>query len=86
MGSDDADFETTSRLIKWYIVMSDDAVSKTLLDEELAPQMIELSKQFYQEAKKILTDNVVLLQKVADELTEKDVLSRDDVDKLVKAQ
>lgn len=86
MGSDDADFETASRLIKWYIVMSNDSVSKTLLDEELAPQMIELSKQFYQETKELLTDNVVLLQKVADELMEKDFLSRDDVDKFVKEQ
>lgn len=82
LGTERADFESANKLIKAYIVMSDKSLSKTLLDVELATQMIELSKEFYLEAKNILTDNMELLKAVSSKLIEIDTLRREDVQKL----
>lgn len=82
LGTERADFESANKLIKAYIVMSDKSLSKTLLDVELATQMIELSKEFYLEAKNILINNLELLKAVSDKLIEKNFLRREDVNKI----
>lgn len=45
----ESDFAKADRLLKDYIVLTDDTVSKTYLDVELADKMVAYSKQFYEE-------------------------------------
>lgn len=83
MGSNNADFETATRLIKAYIVMTNPNVSKTLLDVELAEEMIELSKMFYHESKDILSENQFMLSILSDELMKKSSMSKKEIVKIL---
>lgn len=68
MGTPASDFEKATILIKEYIVMTDDTVSKSMLDEELAEKVIAYSKQFYAEAETILAENKDMVEVLRNKL------------------
>ena len=86
MGTEGADFECATNLIKQYIVMTDPTVSKTLINEELSEKMIALSIQLYREAKDLLNQNRTKLDIIIDELMENNHLSEEDITKLLSKQ
>ncbi|MDE5995144.1 MAG: ATP-dependent Zn protease [Oscillospiraceae bacterium] len=84
MGSSESDFPSAVDWIKAYIVMTDPTVSKTLLNEELSAKIIAVSKNFYQEAKDILSKNKEMLVIISDELKNKDTLNKNEIIQLLK--
>lgn len=82
-GDENGDFTKATQCIKTYIVMTDTSVSKTLLDEELAPKMIRLSKELYSTAKSILDENKEVLGIIADKLLVSDTLSEAEIKELM---
>lgn len=85
MESENSDFRNVTELIKSYIVMTDHSVSKTLLNEELSLKAIELSKQFYQEGKNILSNNKQLIEILSEELMGKDFMSKENIVELLRS-
>ena len=54
-------------------------ISKTMLEKELEQQIIEISKQFYKEAKEIINKNINIIEQLADKLLEKETLTTSEV-------
>lgn len=77
------DFEKAASFIKLYVTMTDPTLSKTFLDEELASRTIVLSKEFYQLAKDELGKNKKWLNILAEELKDKDRLTRKEIQSLL---
>lgn len=82
--SSTSDFKRANEYLKEYIVMTDDTVSKTYLDAELADKMITYSKQFYEECKEILLGNETLLHSLSIRLYEKGSMSKKQVEEFFK--
>lgn len=55
LGDKTTDFEIATELIKAYIVMTDDTVSKSMLNEELSAKVITISKALYADTYKLLS-------------------------------
>ena len=82
--SPESDFNRANALIKDYIVLTDDTVSKTYLEAELADKMISYSKQFYEECKGILLDNEDLLHTLSIRLYEEGSMTKKQVEEFFK--
>ena len=54
-------------------------ISKTMLEKESEQQIIEISKQFYKEAKEIINKNINIIEQLADKLLEKETLTTSEV-------
>lgn len=74
-----SDFKRANELLKEYIVLTDDTVSKTYLDIELMDKMILYSKQFYEECRTILLDKENMLNQLSITLYEKGNMSKEQV-------
>ena len=83
MGDPKSDFSTATELIKEYIVMTNPDVSKSLLDEELSTQIIFLSREFYQEAKELLSQNKTMIEIISSKLMETNQLSKEEIIQLL---
>lgn len=79
MGSIDSDFVKATEHIKAYIIMTDSSVSKTMLNEELSQQVINLSKKMYSMAKDLLSENKEMLKVLSNELMKKDEMSKEEI-------
>lgn len=79
MGSADSDFVRATEHIKNYIIMTDSSVSKTMLNEELSQQVINLSKEMYSMAKDLLSENKEMLKALSNELMEKEEMSKEEI-------
>ena len=75
MGNLDSDFLRATQYIKMYITMTDESLSKAMLDEELSSEIISLSKTWYSMAKDILVRNMYRLDILANKLMEENELS-----------
>lgn len=84
MGDEAADLTRATQSLKWYLVLSDPEVSKTMLDAELSEKMIALSKEFYKETKELLADNLEALNTLSIQLYEKGKLTREEIEKLLQ--
>lgn len=84
LGSD-SDFKTATELIKGYITMINPERSKTLLDDELKDQLIDISKAFYQECKELLSCNIKLVEHLSNVLTYKERLTTEEVLEIINA-
>ena len=84
LGSD-SDFKNATELIKGYITMINPELSKTLLDEELKDQLIDISKAFYQECKELLSCNIKLVKHLSNVLTYKERLTTEEVLEIINA-
>lgn len=84
MESPESDFNRANALIKEYIVLTDDTVSKTYLEAELADKMISYSKQFYEECKGMLLDNEDLLHTLSIRLYERSSMTKKQVEEFFK--
>lgn len=82
MGTE-SDFLQATDLIKGYIVMIDPNVSKSLLNEELSGKIIWLSKEFWDEATGILTENKAMIEILSKELVKRDTLNEKEVKALL---
>jgi len=82
-GSENADFESAAKSIKSYIVMTDNTVSKMMLDEELWEKSIGLSKELYAETKELLSEHQHLISALADILENADSMSTKEVQELL---
>lgn len=83
MLSRDSDFYQATEWIKKYIVMTDPSVSKTLLNEELSARTIEYSKELYQEAKNIISENQNMIEILAKELFKNEFMTTDEIKDLL---
>ena len=77
--TEDSDFERATKFLKMAVVMNDKSVSKTMLDSEIATQVTSLSKELYQDALKIVTENRRILEVFAKELYIKGSMSEDEL-------
>lgn len=84
MGRSEADFPMATEMIKTYIVMTNPNVSKSMLDIELASQLIEYSKEFYQITKDILSEHKETLDLLAQELMRKNVLTKEEIEDFMR--
>ena len=80
-----SDFKNATELIKGYITMIDPERSKTLLDDELKDQLIDISKTFYQECKELLSCNIKLVEHLSNVLTYKERLTTEEVLEIINA-
>lgn len=80
-----SDFKNATELIKGYITMIDSERSKTLLDDELKDQLIDISKTFYQECKELLSCNIKLVEHLSNVLTYKERLTTEEVLEIINA-
>lgn len=80
----ESDFKRANKLLKEYIVLKDNTVSKTYLDVELADKMITYSKQFYEESREILLANEEKLHDLSIRLYEKGSMSKKQVEDFFK--
>ena len=85
MGGTDSDFSKATEMIKTYIVMTKADVSKSMVEEELLPDIIRYSKEFYEAAKSLLSDHKSEIEALANQLITKDSLTKEDVEALEKA-
>ena len=76
-GSEIADFESAAKYIKGYIVMTDNTVSKAML-EEIGQKVIKLSNDIYAETIESLTSYKGMIQHLADILLTKNFLKTDE--------
>lgn len=83
--SDNSDFKSATELIKGYITMINPERSKTLLDDELKDQLIDISKAFYQECKELLSCNIKLVEHLSNVLTYKERLTTEEVLEIINA-
>lgn len=83
--SDNSDFKRATELIKGYITMINPERSKTLLDDELKDQLIDISKAFYQECKELLSCNIKLVEHLSNVLTYKERLTTEEVLEIINA-
>lgn len=83
--SDNSDFKNATELIKGYITMINPERSKTLLDDELKDQLIDISKAFYQECKELLSCNIKLVEHLSNVLTYKERLTTEEVLEIINA-
>lgn len=79
MGSVIADFEKARAEIRKYIIMTDPTVSKSMIDEEIAGQIISYSKEFYKDTTDILSKYSDLITVIAKELEKKKTLTKDEI-------
>lgn len=84
MGPTDSDFVKATEHIKNYIIMTDSSVSKTMLNEELSQQVINLSKKMYSMAMELLYENKELLKVLSNELMEKEEMSKEEIIELIR--
>lgn len=77
-GTANADFENATKMIKEYIVMTDQKISKTLL-EEMTPDIISISKEIYAESEELLKNHKNMILRLADILMTKDFLGTEEV-------
>lgn len=82
-GGDDADFEKATRYIKGYIVMTNNQLSKSYLDNCINEKIVSLSKQFYEDAKKLMGRNKEKIELLSNSLSEKGQLSSNEIKKLL---
>ena len=80
----DSDFLQATEWIKAYIVMTDSSVSKTLLDWELEEKTILLSKKFWNESQKILSENRTIVEAISENLQRKGTLTSEEVKNILK--
>lgn len=80
----ESDFKRANKLLKEYIVLKDNTVSKTYLDVELADKMITYSKQFYEESREILLANEEMLHDLSIKLYEEGSMSKKQVEDFFK--
>lgn len=59
--------------------MTDSSISKTLLDRELEEKTILLSKKFWNESKKILSENRTMVEAISENLKRKGTLTSEEV-------
>jgi hypothetical protein len=78
-GSGTADFESAVRYIKGYIVMTDNTVSKTMLEEEIGQKVITLSNDIYAETLESLTLHKSMVRHLAGILLTKNYLKTEEV-------
>lgn len=78
-GTKTADFESAAELIKGYIVMTDNTVSKAMLAEEMRPKIIELSNKLYADTVEALKSNQDMITDLAKELEAKDKIDTEEV-------
>ena len=76
---EDSDFPQATEWIKAYIVMTDSSISKTLLDRELEEKTILLSKKFWSESKKILSENRTMVEAISENLQREGTLTSEEV-------
>lgn len=66
MGAEDADMESANEMLREYIILSDNELSLTGLEEELIKEkMIKLSKEIEKETFNLLKSNVNMLVEIA---------------------
>lgn len=80
---EDSDFPQATEWIKAYIVMTDSSISKTLLDRELEEKTILLSKKFWNESKKILSENRTMVETISENLQRKGTLTSEEVKEIL---
>lgn len=80
-----SDFKNATELIKGYITMIDPERSKTLLEDELKDQLIDISKAFYQECKELLNCNIKLVEHLSNVLTYKERLTTEEVIEIINS-
>lgn len=68
MKDENSDFQRATKLIKEYLLITDESLSKLLIGNKLEEKAIALSKQWYAEAKKILKQKINLIEMEADDL------------------
>lgn len=83
-GSEIADFESAARYIKGYIVMTDNTVSKAMLDEEIGQKVITLSNVIYAETIESLTSYKSMIEHLADILLTKNTLKTEEVREILE--
>lgn len=83
-GSETADFESAVRHIKEYIVMTDNTVSKTMLEEEIGQKVITLSNSIYAETLESLTLHKSMVRHLADILLTKNYLKTEEVKEILE--
>jgi hypothetical protein len=86
MDNGNGDFYHARDMLKMYIVMTDPAKSKSMLDEELADDVVQLSKQLYAETMSILEEHEDDIKRVAEELEKKRYLNKNEVSRIVKKE
>ena len=59
--------------------------SKTLLEDELKEQLIDISKAFYQECKELLNCNIKLVEHLSNVLTYKERLTTEEVLEIINS-
>lgn len=59
--------------------MTDSSISKTLLDRELEEKTILLSKKFWSESKKILSENRTMVEAISENLQREGTLTSEEV-------
>lgn len=71
MGAEDADMESANEMLREYVILSDNELSLTGLEEELIKEkMIKLSKEIEVETLKLLKNNVNMLVEIANKFIE----------------
>lgn len=83
-GSGTADFEFARTQIKGYIVMTDNTVSKSMLEEEIGQKVIRLSKDLYLETLEALAPHKDMIQHLADILSTKNSLKTEEVKEILE--
>lgn len=83
-GSEIADFESAVKHIKGYIVMTDNTVSKAMLEEEIGQKVIKLSNDIYAETVESLTPHKDMVQYLADTLLTKNSLKTEEVKEILE--
>lgn len=83
-GSETADFESAARYIKGYIVMTDNAVSKAMLEEEIGQKVITLSNDIYAETLESLALHKNMVRHLADILLTKNYLKTEEVKEILE--
>ena len=61
----------------------DSSISKTLLDRELEEKTILLSKKFWNESKKILSENRTMVETISENLQRKGTLTSEEVKEIL---
>ena len=84
-GSATADFESATEQIKGYIVMTDNSVSKSMLEEEIGSRVISLSKELYAETLEVLTPYKDMIQHLSDILMTKGSMETEEVREVLDA-
>lgn len=83
MRTDHSDFEQAARRIREYLILTVPGLSKTGLDDGINQQIVCLSKEFYEETKKILINQKEKVEKLSGVLRKHKTLTSDNIVKII---